>query len=60
MESFLKDYLDPKEVIHHINGIKDDNKLSNLMIFKNCAYHTHHHKKLNKMKDINNSLKKWI
>lgn len=48
IESFLKDYLTPKEVVHHINEITDDNRLSNLTLFKSVGYHSNYHKKLNK------------
>ena len=46
MESHLGRYLDPKEVVHHINEIKTDNRLENLKLFKNASEHTKHHRSL--------------
>jgi hypothetical protein len=44
MEKMIKRFLKPEECCHHINGIKTDNRIENLMLFKNLAAHRKFHK----------------
>ena len=39
MENYLGRYLNNKEVVHHLNGIKNDNKIENLLLFPNESAH---------------------
>ena len=44
MEKYLGRYLTKQEVVHHINGIRDDNRLKNLRLFKNKSEHIYYHR----------------
>jgi hypothetical protein len=47
MEKIIGRYLTKSEVVHHINGIKIDNRKENLMLCKNNIEHRKLHKKIN-------------
>ncbi len=57
VEKQLGRYLKSTEPVHHINGNKQDNRLENLYLFYNCAYHIHFHRKVNNGKLKLSSLK---
>lgn len=46
MEKMLGRYLDKDEVVHHINQNKQDNRVENLMVFRNRKDHAEYHKNL--------------
>lgn len=46
MEKFIKRKLKTEERVHHLNEIKSDNRISNLMLFKNDKEHISFHRKI--------------
>jgi len=51
-EKYLKRFLSPSEVIHHINEIKNDNRIENLYLFKDIGEHTSYHNSIRDKKEI--------
>lgn len=43
-EKHLNRFLEPQEHVHHINEIRNDNRIENLAVFKNKGYHCAFHR----------------
>ena len=50
IEKQIGRYLLPEETAHHINGIKDDNRIENLMLFTSNSAHQRFHLNSNNVK----------
>lgn len=60
MEKFIDRPLNPSEKIHHINGIKTDNRIENLELINNQSEHMHiHHNNIWKKRKYNNVSINW-
>ncbi len=46
MEKQLGRFLKPAEVIHHINKVRNDDRIENLMLFANDSEHQKHHHRI--------------
>lgn len=51
VEQYLGRYLNPEEVVHHIDGNKQNNNITNLMVFSNNLAHIRFHKDPNNVKE---------
>ena len=46
MERVIGRRIEPEEVVHHINEVRDDNRPENLRLFSGVAEHIRHHKEM--------------
>ena len=59
VEKYIGRYLNRKEVVHHINSNRQDNRIENLMVFQNNAEHLKFHTKVRQF-GITNPIKRQI
>jgi hypothetical protein len=59
MEKYLKRKLASWEVIHHINGNKEDNSIKNLQLLPNAIQHTLIENAIKRIKQLENLLIKY-
>ena len=60
VERYIQRFLKPTEVVHHLNGEKDDNAIDNLMIFNTNKAHMSFHTKMKKMQYLTTPMKMQI
>jgi hypothetical protein len=59
VEDYIGRYLTDKEIIHHINEIRTDNRIENLMIFPTNSAHIKFHRKISQF-GITNPIQRQI
>lgn len=60
MEEHLGRVVYPEEVVHHINGVRDDNRIENLQLRRSRAEHGHGHERIEDVMHALDVLEKLI